>query len=118
MTVCPSCGTPGAPGALFCARCGHTLPQGEPVAPPYTPVPPPMVAPAPPAPPPAPSWGPPAPAGAPPAPGWVPPGLVGRARHCPNCNTLISPVAVVCPVCLAALPPASVGAGAGGGPVR
>jgi len=118
VSVCGYCGTVGVPGALFCAGCGRTLPQdalGTPPPPP-TPAPP---AGGPPVPyPPPPVGGPAVPSGIPPPPDWVPPGLVGRAVHCPNCNTLISATAVVCPVCLAALPPRSAAAAGGVAPAR
>jgi hypothetical protein len=38
---------------------------------------------------------------------WIPPAWIGVAVHCPRCNTLISAVAVVCPVCLAPQGPRS-----------
>ncbi|MHB8351503.1 MAG: hypothetical protein ACYDFT_02250, partial [Thermoplasmata archaeon] len=48
----------------------------------------------------------------PPPADWIPPHLVGRARHCGRCNSLISSVAVACPVCGAGLlPPAGGGGG-------
>lgn len=49
---------------------------------------------------------------APPPADWIPPALVGRARHCTRCNSLISSVAVACPVCGAALRPAGADGGA------
>ncbi|MCI4358638.1 MAG: zinc ribbon domain-containing protein [Thermoplasmata archaeon] len=77
MDACPRCGELSPPGALFCGRCGATIPQSVP------PSIPPVVPPAP-----------------PPAADWIPLSLVGRAVHCPRCNTLISLAAVICPVCL------------------
>jgi len=114
VTACPRCGTLAEPGALFCRSCGATVPQSElrgpgavgaPVSSP-PPIPPgPGVAP--------PSYYAPVPTPrfAVPPPEWIPDSLKGRAGHCPRCNTLISAVAVVCPVCLAPLPlPAKEGA--------
>lgn len=112
MPVCPYCQAPAPEGALFCAQCGRTVV-------PATPAPTATLgafaasspsagsfSAAPPLPPPAPSTAPPE---------WIPPELVGKAIHCPRCNTLISPVAVVCPVCQAPLPPSAEG-GAGAVP--
>ncbi|MCI4369193.1 MAG: zinc ribbon domain-containing protein [Thermoplasmata archaeon] len=102
MVVCTNCSTVGATGALFCLKCGRTLPQGEPAV---------VVAAAPgvylwnAA---SPTLG----AGVPPPPQWIPRELQGRAIHCPRCNTLISPVAVVCPVCQAELRGSGAAAGA------
>ena len=120
MTVCLHCGELASEGALFCAKCGYTLPQVDPSAKPVTPpstaaVPPP---------------GNPPPAGIPtPAPvmpivaapvafGWnytpagyavlAPPPIPGAVgpippppagKYCIRCRTLISRVAVYCPVC-------------------
>lgn len=108
MTACPRCGTPAEPGALFCRRCGATVPQSElpsagsaagvtansgvPPGATGAVAPSPYYAPTP------------APSAAVPPPEWIPDSLKGRAGHCPRCNTLISAVAVVCPVCLAPLP--------------
>lgn len=97
VAVCPRCATPVDEGALFCPHCGFTVPQGLPlgVGPAGIPLPPlaprfvPLV---------------------PPPPDWIPPSMRGIARHCVRCNTLISSVAVVCPVCQAPQPP--VGAAA------
>jgi len=119
VSACPRCGTVAEAGQLFCRRCGATVPQAmvDPRSVPIAPVslppppPPPVIAPLPPI-----GWPPvpplpPATAAPPPAPDWIPPGLVGRAVHCPRCNTLISPVAVVCPVCLSVQGPRAEGAG-------
>ncbi|MCI4330413.1 MAG: zinc ribbon domain-containing protein [Thermoplasmata archaeon] len=103
MVSCIHCGTQAPEGALFCDRCGRTLPQGAS----STPMPERSAGPTPaavvgysaPLPPP-----PPPPFLVPPPPEFVPPGLVGRAKHCARCNTLISSVAVVCPVCQADQP--------------
>ncbi|HTW56205.1 MAG TPA: hypothetical protein VMG36_07205 [Thermoplasmata archaeon] len=112
MAVCLHCGEAGAPGALFCTKCGYTLPQGNaaPLAPP-TPL---SVA--------APGSG--APGSAPGAPyrpvapapfaypyaphmtiAAVPPGAVGpgppppNAKYCIRCGSAIAQPAVYCPVC-------------------
>jgi predicted amidophosphoribosyltransferase len=107
---CPSCGTPAPMGALFCARCGRTVPQTGPALPDARPGTFPPNSPSVPGNSVAPSYRSAAPP-IPPAPQWIPPSLVGRAVHCPRCNTLISPVAVVCPVCLGPVehPDAAVG---------
>jgi predicted amidophosphoribosyltransferase len=89
---CPNCARPVEDGALFCGTCGRTVPQGGgapggvslPPRPPLFPNFVPM---------------------APPPPDWIPPSMRGIARHCVRCNTLISSVAVVCPVCQAPQPP-------------
>jgi len=120
MTVCLHCGELASEGALFCTKCGFTLPQADPslktttsapgAAPPPSGVPAPSGAP------------PPAPVmpivAAPVAFGWnytptgyavlAPPpvpGAVGpmppppAGKYCIRCRTLISRVAVYCPVC-------------------
>lgn len=112
MAVCLHCGEPGAPGALFCTKCGYTLPQGAagPAAPfplgsgvtpaPGTPAgaPPPPFRPAAPAPfayPYAPHL----------AIASFPPGAVGpslpppNAKYCVRCGSVIAQPAVYCPVC-------------------
>ncbi len=123
MPVCLHCGTLAPEAALFCPKCGFTLPQeGVPAVSPAgggpapfgratgpaggggaaagtplsgAPAPP---TPPPPAPPPTDPRGsaavPPSP---PPAPfaGTMPPG----GKYCVRCGTLISRVAVYCPVC-------------------
>ncbi|MCI4344028.1 MAG: zinc ribbon domain-containing protein [Thermoplasmata archaeon] len=102
MLTCPSCGAPVEEGALFCPACRRTVPQLGPTAFP-------VLSPTttgglglPPSPPPP---------AAPPPPDWIPLGLVGKALHCPRCNTLISTRAVVCPACLSALPLPAADAG-------
>ncbi|MFZ0699082.1 MAG: zinc ribbon domain-containing protein [Thermoplasmata archaeon] len=103
MPVCLHCGTLADEGALFCTKCGWTLPQDERSvggmsaarlapsvpAPSASPPPPfvPMPMPPPTAPPFPPAW--PATPGAYPAPG----------KPCVRCQTRISPAAVYCPVC-------------------
>ncbi|HZY91826.1 MAG TPA: zinc ribbon domain-containing protein [Thermoplasmata archaeon] len=100
MSTCLTCGTPAPEGALFCPNCGRTLPQlGVAGTPPPPPGPP----------------GPVLPPDAPPPLDWIPPSLVGKAVHCPCCNTLISARAVVCPVCRSEQP-VLVADGAVGGP--
>ncbi|HYA70349.1 MAG TPA: hypothetical protein VEH28_03155 [Thermoplasmata archaeon] len=117
MTVCLHCGELASEGALFCAKCGYTLPQVDtttsgattaaaPVA--SSPVPAGGAAPPPPPPPAgAAPVGAPwiyAPSGyavlAPPVPGAVgpmPPPPAGK--YCIRCRAVISRVAVYCPVC-------------------
>ncbi|HTT34336.1 MAG TPA: zinc ribbon domain-containing protein [Thermoplasmata archaeon] len=101
MVACPQCGEPAAEGALFCQRCGRTLPQFPPTAAPLPPPPPEAFVP---------------PFEPPPPVDWIPETLRGRAVHCPRCNSLISAIAVVCPVCRADQPPAAGAAGAGAPP--
>jgi len=106
VPVCLHCGEPGAPGALFCTKCGFTLPQGDP-----TPSPSPRAGTPTPAAPPLP--------GGSPVPGYpvvlqampyiVPaasvPGAIGpvppppNAKYCTRCGTMIAQPAVYCPVC-------------------
>ncbi|HZY70532.1 MAG TPA: zinc ribbon domain-containing protein [Thermoplasmata archaeon] len=102
MLICPACGTPAAEGTLFCTTCGRTVVEAEArPAPPFVP----RVGPIP-----GRSAAPPVVTTiAAPAAEWLPPELEGRAVHCVRCNSIISAVAVVCPVCLARQPP--VGAG-------
>lgn len=104
MAVCQHCGEPGVAGALFCTKCGFTLPQGEATAPPAAPTP---SAPVPPL---AAGTG---PAGYPTllpampylAPAASVPGAVGpvapppSAKFCVRCGTAIAQSAVYCPVC-------------------
>lgn len=122
MAVCLHCGELGPDGALFCPKCGYTLPQVEPApTPAATPPgasaasagspPPAVVAPPPGVPrafpvPPAvapyfyPGGGPPLAYVAP-----LPPGAVGPippppgGKYCTRCRTVISFAAVYCPVC-------------------
>lgn len=109
MVVCLHCGELAPDGALFCTKCGFTLPQVDPRA---------AGVPAP--------AGPPASAApsTPPAPAAVSPGYAygGRppmvpyalaipagavpavppppgAKYCVRCRTIISAAAVYCPVC-------------------
>lgn len=109
MTVCLHCGEIAPDGALFCTKCGYTLPQidtslppvaptAPPTAPPIAPVASPGMAPI------APrvSAGNPAtyvvPAGATGVPtGPIPPPPSGK--YCVRCRTVISRAAVYCPVC-------------------
>ncbi|MGI0053607.1 MAG: zinc-ribbon domain-containing protein [Thermoplasmata archaeon] len=103
MSWCPRCRSPVAEGALFCPVCGAVVlaPVGA------TPV---AAVPGTGGALPNPS-GRPVPTPAPPPADWIPPALLGRARHCPRCNTLISSVAVACPVCGAGQqPPGADGA--------
>ncbi len=105
MPVCLHCGEIGDDGALFCGKCGYTLPQGAPapvaVAPPG-PRAAPGVAPTVPTPP---SLGSTAPAGTyvtVVAPGTnlqgpIPP--PPNAKYCARCRTPIAVAAVYCPVC-------------------
>ncbi len=120
MPVCLHCGELASDGALFCAKCGYTLPQtgvGT-GAPPLTPGVPLGTA--------APSSGPPPPAPIPaaqpapyppglPAPPYVvpvsgptgapPPGISGpippppSGKYCVHCRTIIARAAAYCPVC-------------------
>ncbi|MCI4370710.1 MAG: zinc ribbon domain-containing protein [Thermoplasmata archaeon] len=103
MANCPRCATPVEDGALFCPQCGYTVPQAIPAGPgvvlPPPPPPPPRFVPM-----------------VPPPPDWIPPTMRGIARHCVRCNTLISSVAVVCPVCQAPQPELGGVAAAAGPP--
>jgi hypothetical protein len=118
VTVCLHCGESAPEGALFCTKCGFTLPQPGASAP----VPPsgavPPAAPRPVAPPIA-SSSHPGPFGAPPPtpfPGYGPigpyavaapavPGAVGPVppppvgKYCIRCRSVIATPAVYCPVC-------------------
>jgi RNA polymerase subunit RPABC4/transcription elongation factor Spt4 len=118
VTVCLHCGELGPDGALFCAKCGYTLPQVAPAPPavsrtiespvpagPPVPVSPPLpqaggpVLP----PPPPPLYV----SVAPPVSYIVPaePGAVGpippppSGKYCVRCRTIIARPAVYCPVC-------------------
>ncbi|MGI0132008.1 MAG: double zinc ribbon domain-containing protein [Thermoplasmata archaeon] len=110
VPICPYCRSVAPDGALFCAHCGHTVvaPTGPTIAEPAGAVRP------------SPSDVLLAPSSPPPVPAqpaeWIPPALSGQAVHCPRCNTLISPVAVVCPVCQAPQPPPAADVGAGAPP--
>jgi hypothetical protein len=113
VPVCLHCGELGPDGALFCAKCGYTLPQADTVpAAPLRPVPgaaPPVPAVSPPTAPPPPR--PPSPyAPIPPPtayamPAAAIPGAVGpippppSAKYCVRCRTIIARAAVYCPVC-------------------
>jgi len=104
VAACLHCGEPGPPGALFCTKCGFTLPQGsgdatsgEPRA--AAPPPSPPLAPAPTG----------YPVVIPSVPYLLPassiPGAVGpvppppNAKYCTRCGTMIAQPAVYCPVC-------------------
>ncbi|HTP54812.1 MAG TPA: zinc-ribbon domain-containing protein [Thermoplasmata archaeon] len=113
MPVCLHCGETGPEGALFCTKCGFTLPQGDAPAPiPARPLPssgPGGAAPASPSPLPAS----PAPPGYPMVLQAVPyivpaasiPGAMDpvppppNAKYCTRCGTMIAQPAVYCPVC-------------------
>ncbi|MGA8663721.1 MAG: zinc-ribbon domain-containing protein [Thermoplasmata archaeon] len=122
MSVCQHCGELAPEGALFCVKCGFTLPQagvagvggqapsppapvglwvsgssagGSPVAPPLTPG-----APPPPAPASRPLVTPPP---VPPSSAYWPPPPNGK--YCVRCGTLIARPAVYCPVCQQPQPP-------------
>ena len=115
VPVCLHCGELNPDGALFCTKCGFTLPQVEgspaPGAPSSAPAATPTSSAAPPrpvsarstAPPPgytyAPSVGPPAYLAPIPvdAVGPIAPPLAGK--YCIHCRTIISQAAVYCPVC-------------------
>ena len=115
MPVCLHCGEIGSEGALFCAKCGYTLPQPgaeatttplatrSPV--PGAPVPAAGVAPAPVAVVPPRVAGPYVPSGVYAAPAPATAGAVGpmspppNAKYCSRCGTAISAAAVYCPVC-------------------
>ncbi|HEY1198916.1 MAG TPA: zinc-ribbon domain-containing protein [Thermoplasmata archaeon] len=118
MSVCLHCGELASEGALFCTKCGYTLPQvdaaaGSTANVPAHPLPAPGAALGPPSPagptppPPPPSVGMPwaYPTGgyatlAPPIPGAVGPIPAPPAgKYCIRCRTVISRVAVYCPVC-------------------
>ncbi len=122
MPACLHCGELAPEGALFCAKCGFTLPQVDASVPPPPPPPPlrsasaagsPGGAAAPPPPPPPPTPGRPATAWAAPpaAPASVaypiPAPVLGTGpipappsgKYCVRCRTIISRSAVYCPVC-------------------
>ena len=110
MPVCLHCGEIAPDGALFCGKCGYTLPQPgadaapAPVGPTAAARPPPVVAPPAPA-----AVAPPVgtylPAGpyavrADPVAGAVPPiPPPPNAKYCTRCATPIARAAVFCPVC-------------------
>ncbi|MGI0054442.1 MAG: double zinc ribbon domain-containing protein [Thermoplasmata archaeon] len=93
MTVCLHCGELAEPGALFCTKCGWTLPQGQDMAAPIVPRPPVR----------APSGASPVtPYSSAPAMPVAPSPLAGfalSAKPCIRCHTPIAPGAVYCPVC-------------------
>jgi ribosomal protein L40E len=107
VPVCLHCGENGPAGALFCTKCGYTLPQADAASPIPSAVPPP--------PPPTTRFPTPpiAPGGYPVVlpygPYLVPanaiPGAVGplppppNAKFCTRCGTVIAQPAVYCPVC-------------------
>ncbi len=111
MPTCLHCGELGPEGALFCPKCGYTLPQSDSsgaLPRPGTPIPatrtaaPGVPAPLPPIPP---RYVPVAPPGAYAAPVAAVPGAVGPiapprfAKYCVRCGTVIAQPAVYCPVC-------------------
>ena len=112
VPVCLHCGELNPDGALFCTKCGFTLPQVE-SAP--TPVTSPSASPAPtttPSIPPSgvatashPAYVYPSPGGPSPYLAPLPPGAVGpiapppAGKYCIHCRTIISQAAVYCPVC-------------------
>ncbi len=113
MPVCLHCGEIGADGALFCGKCGYTLPQ-EGVAPSSTaparaaglppgPTPVPRLPSIPVAPPPAvPPYAPTVTYATPVGPGASTVGPIpppANAKYCVRCATLIARAAVYCPVC-------------------
>lgn len=115
VAVCLHCGELAPDGALFCAKCGYTLPQVDtappapshalpgtatPSVPPTSPpTSPPTVAPRPPA------YSPMASPTVYAAPALTIPGGVGpiapppSAKYCVRCRTIIARAAVYCPVC-------------------
>jgi RNA polymerase subunit RPABC4/transcription elongation factor Spt4 len=103
MPTCPKCGALVEADLLFCRACGATVTQAQAAAvvPPPNPATTPVTLP-----PlhPGPSFA--APPFAAPPPEWIPPRLEGRAKHCVECNTLISWAAVYCPACGKAQPEA------------
>jgi RNA polymerase subunit RPABC4/transcription elongation factor Spt4 len=100
VTVCLHCGTINIEGALFCAKCGYTLPQVEAAPPPVPPPIPPLVPGA--SPPPRPNVGSPAAFVVLGATGGMPTGPIApppSGKYCIRCRTIISRAAVYCPVC-------------------
>ena len=105
MPVCQHCGETGPAGALFCTKCGYTLPQAEGIGAVKPPGPPTPLAPPTPYPAVAPTY----PILLPTAPYIVPaasaPGALGpippppNAKYCTRCGTVIAQPAVYCPVC-------------------
>ncbi|HLM91644.1 MAG TPA: hypothetical protein VK424_06305 [Thermoplasmata archaeon] len=122
MSVCLHCGELAPEGALFCAKCGFTLPQSGVAG---------VSGSAPPSPAPVGMWisgsgssgaavSPPPSQGAPPppppsnrplpTPGSLPPASVywpppPNGKYCVRCGTLIARPAVYCPVCQQPQPP-------------
>lgn len=111
VPVCLHCGELNPDGALFCTKCGFTLPQVESPSSPVPPAAPPTAPPTPPSTSPSPSSAPlrpqypyptvgPSPYMAP-----LPAGAIGPiapppgAKYCVHCRTIISQAAVYCPVC-------------------
>ena len=110
VAVCLHCGEIGPDGALFCTKCGYTLPQADLAPSPISPASAGAVAPARAAPSTS-AAPPPAPYGALPpptayaVPTTVIPGAVGpipappSGKYCVRCRTIIARSAVYCPVC-------------------
>ncbi|MGI0071579.1 MAG: zinc-ribbon domain-containing protein [Thermoplasmata archaeon] len=105
MPVCLHCGTLGEDGALFCSKCGFTLPQVDAAAPPLARAAPPVSVVAPGTAPPMVRVTSPASAAYPVAPGIDASGFTGpiapppSGKYCIRCRTIISRAAVYCPVC-------------------
>ncbi|MHB1867263.1 MAG: double zinc ribbon domain-containing protein [Thermoplasmata archaeon] len=89
MGVCIHCGELAPEGALFCVKCGFTIPPAGPPLPRTT---------LPPTPPPPPPLPPPPVSSSPPPP---PP----RSKSCPRCYNWIGETARYCPVCQEPQPP-------------
>lgn len=103
MPVCLHCGTLADEGALFCTKCGWTMPQEErlvggmtgprlaPQVPPSSPPPAPRFVPMPMPSSPVPTL----------PPVWAagPTATTSPGKLCIHCQTRISPAAVYCPVC-------------------
>ncbi|HTT73466.1 MAG TPA: zinc-ribbon domain-containing protein [Thermoplasmata archaeon] len=114
MPVCLHCGELAPDGALFCTKCGYTLPQGEasPAVVPPPPGPPGVAGARPGSPAPPPLYVPVAAPGSYAAPAPPPvPGATGpmapppNGKFCVRCRTLIARSAVYCPVCQQPQPP-------------
>ncbi|HTT14496.1 MAG TPA: zinc-ribbon domain-containing protein [Thermoplasmata archaeon] len=109
MPVCLHCGELAPDGALFCTKCGYTLPQVDGSPPPPPPPPPnsPPGASSPPAP--VPLYVPvtaPASYAVPVVPGATGPmAPPSSGKYCVRCRTVISRAAVYCPVCQQPQPP-------------
>jgi RNA polymerase subunit RPABC4/transcription elongation factor Spt4 len=112
VPVCLHCGELAPEGALFCAKCGYTLPQAD-GSPPPPPPSAPIGRPAGPGFAGSPSVGYP-PVGAPlsyAAPAPPVPGATGpiapppNGKYCTRCRTVIARAAVYCPVCQQPQPP-------------